>query len=356
VNACDVGDGFGLDSRNLHPIEPGPVRSGFAMGVAQTFTVMESRHPPTARVDGGSMVVRRLRESELFREYQQGFEALTGLPLVLRESGSFRTPLEGSTRVNPFCVLMHERNKSCAACLELQKRIEKEATQEPKTVQCYAGLSESAVPVRVGDNVLGYLQTGQVLFRAPSKKNFKAITRLAAGGAAETEAGPFASAYYQSHVVTKRQYQAIVRLLAIFADHLAAVSNRMLIRGAIAESHTITKGRTFIAEHYREKLYLGDVARAASVSAFYFCKVFKRATGLTFTRYLARERIESAKHILLDAHIRVSEAAFATGFQSISQFNRHFFRIAGESPSSYRKRLRAVNGKSAHHPELICVA
>jgi len=75
------------------------------------------------------------------------------------------------------------------------------------------------------------------------------------------------------------------------------------------------------------------------MSAFYFCKVFKTATGLTFTNYVARARIERTKQLLLNPHMRISEAAYEAGFQSLSQFNRVFRRVAGESPSTYRGHL-----------------
>ena len=45
------------------------------------------------------------------------------------------------------------------------------------------------------------------------------------------------------------------------------------------------------------------------------------------------------KNLLLNPHKRVSEAAYEAGFQSLSQFNRVFRRIAGEAPSDYRQRL-----------------
>ena len=111
-------------------------------------------------------IVSHLQRSSLYRDYQQAFEATTGLPLALRPAGSFQTPLHGSRQVNPFCALMATANKTCASCLELQQRVEQSATTEAKTLQCFAGLSESAVPVRVGENVLGYLQTGQVFLQA----------------------------------------------------------------------------------------------------------------------------------------------------------------------------------------------
>jgi AraC-like DNA-binding protein len=91
-----------------------------------------------------------------------------------------------------------------------------------------------------------------------------------------------------------------------------------------------------------EPLSLVQVARAASTSAFYFCKIFKAATGLTFTDYIARARIEKTKQLLLHPHTRISEAAFEAGFQSLSQFNRVFRRVAGESPTTYREHLHGT--------------
>ena len=312
--------------------------------------------PAGAGADAGSTVISRLQQSDLFRKYQRDFEATTGLPLVLREAGSFRTPLQGSPRVNPFCALMTQTNKTCAACLQLQQRVEEEAALEPKTLQCYAGLSETAVPVRLGNKVLGYLQTGQVFFRGRSKKHFHDVIRLIRGGETGASADELESAYRQTRVVSRKQYESVIRLLAIFAEHLAMVSNQILIGEATVELPAITKVRAFIAEHFSEALCLGDVARAVNMSTFYFCKVFKKATGLGFTEYLARARVESVKQMLLNAHARVGEAGYAAGFQSLSQFNRVFRRFAGEAPSGYRDRLHGVNGNSARNSAVVHAA
>ena len=50
-------------------------------------------------------------------------------------------------------------------------------------------------------------------------------------------------------------------------------------------------------------------------------------------------RIEKARNLLLNPNLRISEVAFAAGFQSLTHFNRIFRRIAGESPTQYRKKL-----------------
>jgi AraC-like DNA-binding protein len=120
-----------------------------------------------------------------------------------------------------------------------------------------------------------------------------------------------------------------------------------MIQEAAAEPVVVSKARAFIAEHLDEALSLTEVARAASVSAFYFCKIFKAAVGLTFTDYVARTRVEQTKKLLLDPNMRVSEAAFAAGFQSLSQFNRVFRRITGESPTHYRDALHHSASRSS---------
>jgi YesN/AraC family two-component response regulator len=67
--------------------------------------------------------------------------------------------------------------------------------------------------------------------------------------------------------------------------------------------------------------------------------MFKKATGLTFTDYLGRVRVERAKGLLLDPNRRISEVAYEVGFGSLTHFNRIFRKLVGESPTDYRERV-----------------
>jgi AraC-like DNA-binding protein len=69
---------------------------------------------------------------------------------------------------------------------------------------------------------------------------------------------------------------------------------------------------------------------------FHFGKVFRKSTGLKFTEYLARVRLEDARVRLFNPNLRISEIAYDVGFQSLTQFNRTFKRVFGESPSDFR--------------------
>lgn len=317
---------------------------------------MNASHPlplrPATPHDRNEDVVVRLQQSEIFRDYQEAFQTATGLPLVLRAAGSFQSPLHDSRKIASFCALMGGTSKTCAACLQLQARVEAESVTEPSTLQCFAGLNESVVPVRLGGQVVAYLQTGQVFFRPPTARDFRAVMGQLEKWKATIDLAQLQTAYFETRVLPKARYGAVVRLLASFAQHLSLLSNELMIKRAAFEPPAVVKARAFIEEHLGEPLALADVAHAANMSAFYFCKVFKAATGLTFTDYLSRARVERTKQLLLNPHVRVSEAAYAAGFQSLSQFNRVFRRITGESPSVHRAQLHGAEPARAPRTSL----
>jgi len=134
----------------------------------------------------------------------------------------------------------------------------------------------------------------------------------------------------------------VLRLLTIFAQHLASLSNQLMVSAAQVESPMVSRAKLYITEHQDAEISLKEVADAVNTSAFYFCKMFKQATGLTFTDYLARTRIEKVKNLLMNPHKRISEVAYETGFQSLSQFNRVFRRVTGEAPTAWRAKLPAA--------------
>jgi AraC-like DNA-binding protein len=103
-----------------------------------------------------------------------------------------------------------------------------------------------------------------------------------------------------------------------------------------AEPVDIWKARNFIQEHSADELSLRKVAKAVNVSANHLSEKFKHITGVNFVDYVARVRFENACALLQDVDLRVSEIAFAVGFQSLSQFNRVFKKLSGKSPTKYR--------------------
>ena len=103
-----------------------------------------------------------------------------------------------------------------------------------------------------------------------------------------------------------------------------------------AEPVEIWKARKCIEERSAEELSLRKVAKAVNISSNHLSEKFKQVTGINFVEYIARTRFEKAHELLLNSNRRISEIAFAVGFQSLSQFNRVFKKFSGKSPSAYR--------------------
>jgi len=109
-----------------------------------------------------------------------------------------------------------------------------------------------------------------------------------------------------------------------------------LQNGNRAEPVEIWRARKFIEEHSSEELSLTRVAQAVNISGNYLSEKFKNVTGVNFVEYVARVRFEKACDLLENVDRRISEIAFAVGFQSLSQFNRIFKKLSGRSPSAFR--------------------
>jgi len=287
-------------------------------------------------------IVERLISSQLFKDYEKAFREATGLPLAIRPAKAYTNALRRTEKENPFCALVAQTNESCAQCLKMQEDLESKAGLEPETLHCFAGLCDSAVPIRVGDELVAFLQTGQILLHQPNREEFTHTTKQLLAWGSEVDLKALEEAYFQTRVFDEEQYKAMLRLLSTFAEHLAIISKSIESEGddpPSREPALVGNAKRYIQDRYQRKISLDEAARAVNASTRHFCKVFKQATGLTFTDYLARVRVEKAKNLLQNPHLRVSEIAFETGFDSISQFNRSFKRITGLAPTQFRSEF-----------------
>jgi AraC-like DNA-binding protein len=312
--------------------------------LAKTRFVSKDKIPvasPNGNGNGNHALIEALLGSKIYQEYERAFGDMTGLPVSLQPVETWQLPYHGRRNENPFCALMAQKSRACAACLQVRERLCENASTEPCTITCSSGLCETAVPVRLSDRLIGFLQTGQVFRKKPSGAQFKRVAKQVAEWGSDVEREVLKKAYFSGKVVSPKQHESMVKLLAIFAQHLAMVSNQVIIQQENAESPVIMRAKDYICEHQSEKLSLGQVAKAVNMSAFYFCKMFKKVTGVNFTDYLSRVRIEKAKNLLLNPNLRVSEIAFEVGFQSLTHFNRVFKKLLGQSPTDYRAQLLA---------------
>jgi AraC-like DNA-binding protein len=183
--------------------------------------------------------------------------------------------------------------------------------------------------------------SGQVFRRDPTERDFRLITAMVSDRSDADWEERARNAYFATPVVTADRFQAIIQLLNVFAQYLADFAGRQFIASAEVEPSAVTRAKEFVQAHMDESIKLENVVLQAGVSRFYFCKLFKKATGMTLTEYVTHVRIERAKTLLVDPSLRVSEIVFAAGFGSIPRFNSVFKQHVGMPPTEYRLTLRA---------------
>lgn len=103
------------------------------------------------------------------------------------------------------------------------------------------------------------------------------------------------------------------------------------------EVQKILPALTYINEHYAEIVSLDDISTRLGFNSSYFCRIFKEATGATFTEYLNFVRVCKAERMLAKTQDSILEIAAAVGICSVSYFNRIFKKYHNCSPSFYRQ-------------------
>jgi AraC family transcriptional regulator len=83
---------------------------------------------------------------------------------------------------------------------------------------------------------------------------------------------------------------------------------------------------------------LEEMAAQAGVTPGHFCRVFKKATGVSPHQYVMRARLDRAQQMLEQSDTPMATIAEALGFTSQSHFTRAFRQFAGETPTDFRKR------------------
>ena len=103
------------------------------------------------------------------------------------------------------------------------------------------------------------------------------------------------------------------------------------------ENRMITKGKEYIQSNYSRDISLDDVSRYLNLSPYYFSKLFKSETGITFVEYLTELRIRQAKELLKDEKLSVKEICVSVGYSDPNYFSRIFKKNLGMTPTEFRE-------------------
>ena len=140
----------------------------------------------------------------------------------------------------------------------------------------------------------------------------------------------------------RSHFRQLIELLEIF-QLLATSSESVLLNSRPVgfpynqkEQQRLQRVYQFIDANYQRKIEMAELADVTNLTVAAFCRYFRKMTRMTFTEFVNQYRIREAKRLLL-ADQSVTEVCFASGFESLSYFNRVFKKVTGVNPMGFKK-------------------
>lgn len=133
-----------------------------------------------------------------------------------------------------------------------------------------------------------------------------------------------------------------------YADSVATALSAHLLRCYATRNHPfrehddglsnqkLRQALEYMYGYLGENLSLSAIANELDMSQYYFCRLFKRSTGVAPDQYLIRQRVERAKQLLKQPDLTIMAVALACGFNNPSHFTKHFPQRTGLTPNQFR--------------------
>ncbi len=102
------------------------------------------------------------------------------------------------------------------------------------------------------------------------------------------------------------------------------------------EKNNMQKIEEYLRKNYNKEINLQDIAERFFLSREYISRKFKQEFDETITDYLAKIRIDQAKDLLENPHLKIYDISYLVGYQNEKYFSKVFKKITGQSPNEYR--------------------
>lgn len=109
----------------------------------------------------------------------------------------------------------------------------------------------------------------------------------------------------------------------------------------VKANHYVREAIAYIEGHYADNISISDLAEALAIDRSYLYRIFKNDTGMSPKEYLNNYRIDTARSLLAETTLSVSQIALSVGFVTFSSFYRFFVRRFGCSPREYQLACRS---------------
>lgn len=146
----------------------------------------------------------------------------------------------------------------------------------------------------------------------------------------------------QMKAVNRKSGVERVLLLFRILDLLGRSTERTLVSGVLFDDigdDSIRKIYDYLTLHFKKRITLKAIAAYANLPTTSLCRYFKQRTGQTIFGCLNEMRVGYACKLLSHSNMIISQMGYEAGFNNISNFNKQFKKITGQTPKAYKESL-----------------
>lgn len=262
---------------------------------------------------------------------------------MLKDEELFGLPFVRRFHKANFCEEIKKTPKGAQYCLKCRQFSFRKASRSDSLYvgRCYLGITEIVKPIHIGGRLCGIIYLGNMIRESEYEDVIRRIRKYTCKLGVEDKV--LFEALNTVGVVSPDEVEECTKLVEMLYKSLmlAYESSQVRDRGSPAGLHIKTSFLTqcvkdYVEEYYSSNIRLEQLAQLYFVNANYLRNLFKRQTGLNFTDYLNKFRIEKAVEMLRDPEKKMINISMEVGFNNVTYFNKLFKRYKGVSPKKYR--------------------
>ncbi len=282
---------------------------------------------------------QKLRELPELLEFQRDFELLSGMKLAFVNELGLGDDLRRAQL--PLCAAMNASKAGSAMCARSRHALLANAGDQSSCTLCDAGLNEAVVSLNISGIRAGYFMFGGTAPLHPNPQTIHKARHLLKKNGIEIADRDLEAWLAQTPVVSAETLGAYTRIVQLAAKQIALKVTDQLVDPELKMPPPVKKACGFIrARALTDDIHLSEVARHCCVSDGHLSRTFHHATGLTFREYVTQVRMEHANSLLARTSKNITEIAYESGFQSLSQFHRMFRKINGKTAGEMRAAVK----------------